>query len=433
MFDELTGRLVRVFQGLRDRGKLSEDNIRDALREVRRALLEADVSFEVVRDFVRRIEDEAVGQAQLKSIQPGQQVVKVVYDGLVELLGTEAEPLVRAGSPPTVILLVGLQGSGKTTLAGKLALRAKKASERVLLVAADLVRPAAIDQLEVLGRDMSVPVFARRSGTAPEVVQAALKEASGYDTVIIDSAGRLAIDEPMMAELKAIQKRAQPIEVLLVLDAMTGQDAVRTASAFDRELGISGVVLTKLDGDARGGAALSIRAVTQKPIKLISTGERVEALEVFHPARMASRILGMGDVVSLVEKAEEAIDAEQAGVLEAKLRTSGFGLDDFLDQLRQLRRLGPLEDLLKMLPGMGGLQGLKVDEGALRRIEGMICSMTLEERRRPQIIDGSRRQRIARGSGTTVQDLNRLLRQFAEMREMMKRFGGGKLRRMGIR
>ena len=433
MFDELTGRLVRVFQGLRDRGKLSEDNIRDALREVRRALLEADVSFEVVRDFVRRIEDEAVGQAQLKSIQPGQQVVKVVYDGLVELLGTEAEPLARAGSPPTVILLVGLQGSGKTTLAGKLALRAKKAGERVLLVAADLVRPAAIDQLEVLGRGMSVPVFARREGTAPEVVQAALKEASSYDTVIIDSAGRLAIDEPMMAELKAIQKRAQPIEVLLVLDAMTGQDAVRTASTFDRELGISGVVLTKLDGDARGGAALSIRAVTQKPIKLISTGERVEALEVFHPARMASRILGMGDVVSLVEKAEEAIDAEQAEVLEAKLRTSGFGLDDFLDQLRQLRRLGPLEDLLKMLPGMGGLQGLKVDEGALRRIEGMICSMTLEERRRPQIIDGSRRQRIARGSGTSVQDLNRLLRQFAEMREMMKRFGGGKLRRMGIR
>ena len=433
MFDELTGRLVRVFQGLRDRGKLSEDNIRDALREVRRALLEADVSFEVVRDFVRRIEDEAVGQAQLKSIQPGQQVVKVVYDGLVDLLGTEAEPLARAGSPPTVILLVGLQGSGKTTLAGKLALRAKKAGERVLLVAADLVRPAAIDQLEVLGRGMSVPVFARREGTAPEVVQAALKEASSYDTVIIDSAGRLAIDEPMMAELKAIQKRAQPIEVLLVLDAMTGQDAVRTASTFDRELGISGVVLTKLDGDARGGAALSIRAVTQKPIKLISTGERVEALEVFHPARMASRILGMGDVVSLVEKAEEAIDAEQAEVLEAKLRTSGFGLDDFLDQLRQLRRLGPLEDLLKMLPGMGGLQGLKVDEGALRRIEGMICSMTLEERRRPQIIDGSRRQRIARGSGTSVQDLNRLLRQFAEMREMMKRFGGGKLRRMGIR
>jgi signal recognition particle subunit SRP54 len=433
MFDELTGRLVRVFQGLRDRGKLSEANIRDAVREVRRALLEADVSYEVVRDFVHRIEEQAVGQAVTKSIQPGQQVVKVVHDGLVELLGSEAEPLARAATPPTVILLVGLQGSGKTTLAAKLARKGRAAGEQVLLVAADLVRPAAVDQLEVLGREVSVPVFARRDRTALQVVEEALREGKRSDTVIIDSAGRLAIDEPMMSELKAIKALAKPTEVLLVVDAMTGQDAVRTASTFDSALGIDGVVLTKLDGDARGGAALSIRAVTQKPIKLASTGERVDALEVFHPARMASRILGMGDVVSLVEKAEAAIDNEQALALETKLRTTGFGLDDFLDQLRQLRRLGPLEDLLKMLPGMGGLAGLKVDEQALRRIEGMICSMTPEERRRPQIIDGSRRQRIARGSGTSVQDLNRLLRQFSQMRDLMKRFGGGRLRRMGIR
>jgi signal recognition particle subunit SRP54 len=433
MFDELTGRLVRVFQGLRDRGKLSESNIRDALREVRRALLEADVSYEVVRDFVQRIEGEAVGQATLKSIEPGQQVVKVVHDGLVELLGREAEPLRRAAAPPTVILLVGLQGSGKTTLAAKLARKSQKAGERVLLVAADLVRPAAVDQLEVLGQEVSVPVFARRDRTAPEVVEEALREGKSYDTLILDSAGRLAIDEPMMAELQAIKNRARPTEVLLVVDAMTGQDAVRTASAFDRALGIDGVVLTKLDGDARGGAALSIRAVSGKPIKLVSTGERVEALEVFHPQRMASRILGMGDVVSLVEKAQEAIDTEGAIALETKLRSTGFGLDDFLDQLRQLRRLGPLEDLLKLLPGMGGLAGLKVDERALRRIEGMICSMTLAERRRPQIIDGSRRQRIARGSGTSVQDLNRLLRQFSQMRDLMKRFGGGRLPRMGFR
>lgn len=434
MFDELTGRLGQVFRALRDRGKLTEDNVRESLREVRRALLEADVHFEVVRDFVRRVEAKAVGQDVLKSIQPGQQVIKVVHDELVALLGGTTAELAPAKTPPTVILLAGLQGSGKTTLAAKLARRAQKRGERPLLVACDLVRPAAIDQLEVLGRECGVTVFARREvRDAVAVAEEALREAQGYDLVIIDSAGRLHVDTEMMAELRAVKAKARPTETLLVVDAMTGQDAVRTASTFDAELGIDGVVLTKLDGDARGGAALSIRAVTGKPIKLASVGERVDALDVFHPERMASRILGMGDVVSLVEKAQEAFDGEEAEKLEAKLRKDGFGFDDFLSQLRQLRKLGPLEDMLKMLPGMGAIGDLKVDERALRQIEGMICAMTPEERRRPQMIDGSRRQRIARGSGTTVQELNRLLKQFMQMRELMKRLGSGRLGRMRMR
>lgn len=434
MFDELTGRLGQVFRALRDRGKLTEQNIRDSLREVRRALLEADVSYEVVRDFVKRVEARAVGQEVLKSIQPGQQVIKAVHDELVDLLGGTTAELARAKSPPTVILLAGLQGSGKTTLAAKLARRAQKSGERAMLVAADLQRPAAIDQLEVLGRECGVRVFVSREEKNPvTIVEAALGEARGFDTVIIDSAGRLHIDEAMMAELKAVKAKARPTEVLLVVDAMTGQDAVRTATAFDAELGIDGVAVTKLDGDARGGAALSIRAVTGKPIKLASIGERIDALDAFHPERMASRILGMGDVVSLVERAQDAMDAEEAERLEAKLRKEGFSLDDFLSQLRQLKKLGPLEDLLKMLPGMGAISNLKVDEQALKRIEGMICSMTPEERRRPQIIDGSRRQRIASGSGTTVQDLNRLLKQFAQVQQMVKRMGGGRMKRLGFR
>lgn len=437
MFDELTGRLVQVFRGLRGRGKLTEENVREALGEVRRALLAADVHVDVVRDFVAKVEAAAVGQDVLRSISPGQQVVKVVHDGLVELLGGSAVELKRAGRPPTVILLVGLQGSGKTTLAAKLAHRARRAGERALLVAADLARPAAIDQLEVLGRECGVEVFARRdSADAPAVVRDALRAAKAHDTVIIDTAGRLHIDEPLMAELKAMKAAADPTEVLLVVDAMTGQDAVRTARAFDTELEVDGVVLTKLEGDARGGAALSIRSVTGKPIKLASVGEKIDALETFHPERMASRILGMGDVVSLVERAEASLDAEEAERLETKLRREGFTLDDFLAQLRQLKKLGPLEDLLKLIPGMGSLSGLQVDEGALRRIEGMICSMTPEERRRPQIVNGSRRQRIAAGSGTTVQELNRLLKQFAQMQGMMKRMRGGglgSLGRLGLR
>jgi len=437
MFDELTGRLVQVFRALRDRGKLTEDNVRESLREVRRALLAADVHYEVVRDFVRKVEAEAIGQDVLRSISPGQQVVKVVYDALVDLLGGTAAELRRAPTPPTVILLAGLQGSGKTTLAAKLGRRAKSAGERVLLVAADLQRPAAIDQLEVLGRECGADVFVRREAAdAVGMVKEALREGGAYDTVIVDTAGRLTIDQAMMAELKAVKTAAQPHEVLLVVDAMTGQDAVRTARTFDSELGVDGVVLTKLDGDARGGAALSIRAVTGKPIKLASTGERLDALEAFYPERMASRILGMGDVVSLVERAEAAIDADEAERLEKKLRREAFTLDDFMTQLRQLKKLGPLEDLLKLVPGMAS--GLKIDERALKRIEGMICSMTPEERRRPQIIKGSRRQRIATGSGTTVQDLNRLLKQFMQVQEIMKRMRGvgprglGRLKGMGL-
>ncbi len=434
MFDELTGRLGQVFRALRDRGKLTEDNVRESLREVRRALLEADVQFDVVRDFVRRVEAKAVGQDVLRSIQPGQLVIKIVHDELVALLGGETAEIARAATPPTVLLLAGLQGSGKTTLAAKLARRAQKRGERPLLVAADLVRPAAIDQLEVLGRECGVPVFARRDARdAVAVATEALRGAQGYDLVIIDSAGRLHVDAAMMAELKALKAAVKPAETLLVVDAMTGQDAVRTASTFDAELGIDGVALTKLDGDARGGAALSIRTVTGKPIKLASVGERIDALDAFHPERMASRILGMGDVVSLVEKAQEAFDEGEAEKLEAKLRKEGFGFDDFLNQLRQLKKLGPLEDMLKMLPGMGAIGDLKVDERALRQIEGMICAMTPDERRRPQIIDGSRRQRIARGSGTTVQDLNRLLKQFMQMRELMKRLGSGRLGRVRMR
>jgi signal recognition particle subunit SRP54 len=388
----------------------------------------------VVRDFVKRVEAKAVGQEVLRSIQPGQQVIKAVHDELIDLLGGTTAELARAKNPPTVVLLAGLQGSGKTTLAAKLARRAQKAGERPLLVAADLVRPAAIDQLEVLGRECGIQVFARREETdAVAVVEAALASAGGFDLVIVDSAGRLHIDAEMMAELRAIKEKARPTEVLLVVDAMTGQDAVRTASAFDDQLGIDGIAVTKLDGDARGGAALSIRAVTGKPIKLASVGERLEALDAFHPERMASRILGMGDVVSLVERAQDAIDTEEAERLEAKLRKEGFSLDDFLSQLRQLKKLGPLEDLLKMLPGMGAISNLKVDEQALKHIEGMICSMTPEERRRPQIIDGSRRQRIASGSGTTVQDLNRLLKQFAQVQQMVKRMGGGRMKRLGFR
>jgi signal recognition particle subunit SRP54 len=431
MFDELTGRLEQVFRGLRGRGKLTEANVRTSLREVRRALLEADVHYEVARDFVRRVEQRAVGQEVLRSITPGQQVIKIVHDELVELLGGTTAELVRAPEPPTIQMLVGLQGSGKTTLAGKLARAARKNGQRPLLVAADVVRPAAIEQLRVLGASIGVAVFApdQESPDALEVVRQALARNDGADTVILDTAGRLAIDESMMAELRDIRRTARPTEILLVVDAMTGQDAVRTAAAFDSELGIDGVAITKLDGDARGGAALSIRAVTGKPIKLASVGEKLEALEAFHPDRIASRILGRGDVVSLVERAEEMIDAEEAARLEEKLRRQEFTLEDFLQQIEQLQKMGPLGDLLKMIPGMGKqLKGAQVDEDALRRTRGIICSMTKAERGQPKLIDGSRRRRIARGSGTSVQDVNRLLQQFGQVQKMMKSVRSGRLK-----
>ncbi len=430
MFDELTGRFERVFKTLRGRGKLTEANIRESMREVRRALLEADVHYEVARDFVKRVEERAVGQEVLRSITPGQQVVKIVHDQLVTLLGDSAADLVKAAEPPTVIMLVGLQGSGKTTLAGKLALRAKKAGERAKLVAADLVRPAAVEQLETLGRSIDVPVALPRAGAdAPAAVRQGLAEAAGADPIIIDTAGRLAIDAPMMAELDEVRQVAKPTEVLLVVDAMTGQDAVRTALAFDQELGVDGIALTKLDGDARGGAALSIRHVTGKPIKLASVGEKLSALEAFHPERMAGRILGMGDVVSLVERAESVMDADEAARLEEKFRRDEFTLDDFLKQIEQLQKMGPLGDLMKMIPGMGSqLKGVEVDDRAFVRIRGIICSMTMAERTRPKLINGSRRRRIARGSGTSVQDVNRLLQQFGQAQKMMKQMRSGRLK-----
>jgi signal recognition particle subunit SRP54 len=386
---------------------------------------------ESVSDFVRAVEKKAVGQEVLRSITPGQQVVKVVHDELVELLGGTATELLKATKPPTITMLVGLQGSGKTTLAGKLARAAKKRGERTLLVAADVVRPAAIDQLEVLGRSIDVEVFARREENpdAVKVATDALAEhRQSFDTIILDTAGRLAIDEAMMAELRAIRDGVRPTEVLLVVDAMTGQDAVRTAATFDGELGIDGIAVTKLDGDARGGAALSMRTVTGKPIKLASVGERLEALEVFHPERLASRILGMGDVVSLVERAGEIIDADEAEQLERKIRKQEFTLEDFLKQIQQLKKMGPLGDLMKMLPGMGKLKGLEVDDDALKPVQAIIHSMTPAERQRPKIIDGSRRRRIARGSGTSVQQVNRLLQQFGQVQRLMKEMQSGRLR-----
>jgi signal recognition particle subunit SRP54 len=434
MFDELHGRLEQVFRSLRGRGKLSEDNIRASMREVRRALLEADVHYDVARDFVRAVESRAVGREVLRSITPGQQVVKIVHDELTVLLGATAAELVRAPERPTTVMLVGLQGSGKTTLAGKLALAGKRRGEQVRLVAADVQRPAAIDQLEVLGKQIDVEVFARRASTpdaTPDVIaitREALADGERFDTVILDTAGRLTIDDAMMDELRRVRECARPTEVLLVVDAMTGQDAVRTASAFDEALGVDGIVLTKLDGDARGGAALSMRAVTGKPIKLASVGERLEALETFHPERTASRILGMGDVVSLVERAEEVMDAEEAARLERKIKKQEFDLEDFLKQIEQLQKMGPLGDLMKMIPGMNKLKGLQVDDRALVPVRAMIQSMTPAERARPRLIDGSRRRRIARGSGTSVQQVNRLLQQFGQVQKLMKEMQAGRLR-----
>ncbi|MDZ7261083.1 MAG: signal recognition particle protein [candidate division KSB1 bacterium] len=424
MFQDLTQRLETVLKKLKGHGKLTEKNIADSLREIRRVLLEADVNYKVVKDFIARVQEKAVGQAVLRSITPGQQVVKIIYDELVELMGKSEVPLNQAGLPPTVIMLVGLHGCGKTTLAGKLARHLKSRGRNPLLVAADVRRPAAIEQLKVVGQKVGVPVVSETSSDPVAICQGAIdfSRKNGYDTAILDTAGRLHIDQELMEELSEIKAKTHPHEILFVADGMTGQDAVNTASEFLKWLDFDGVVLTKMDGDARGGAALSIRAVTGKPIKFISVGEKFDALEKFYPDRMASRILGMGDVVSLVEKAQQAVDQEAAERLEKKLRKQEFTLEDFYDQLQQIKKMGPLDQLLGMIPGLGGkaLQGLQVDERSIIKIEAMINSMTPEERRRPQIIDGSRRKRIAKGSGTTVQDLNQLLKQFQMMQKMMK-------------
>lgn len=428
MFEHLAGRLEGVFKKLKGQGKLSERNIQNTLREVRRALLEADVNYKVAREFVDRLGERAAGQEVMKSLTPGQQVIKIVHQELTHLMGDRNSSIQWADTPPTVAMLVGLQGSGKTTAAAKLAAHWRsKAARRPMLVAADVYRPAAIDQLEILGRSIDVPVHRGADDADPvDICLDALSAAqwTGYDPLILDTAGRLHIDEEMMAELERIKEKVQPHEILFVADGMTGQDAVNAAKEFLDRLDFTGVILTKMDGDARGGAALSIRSVTDRPIKFIGVGEKVDALEPFFPDRMASRILGMGDVLSLVEKAEQVIDEEKAKELEQKLRKETFTLEDFVDQLEQVRKMGPLDQLLGMIPGMGkALRGVEVDENAFVRIEAIINSMTPDERQRPQIIDGSRRRRISRGSGTNVQDVNLLMKQFSMMQRMMRNLG----------
>ena len=425
MFDNLSQKLLAAFDRLRGRGKLSEQDVAEALREVRLALLEADVNFKVVKEFVARVRERTVGHEVLESLTPDQQVVKIVHEELTNLLGGSTSELNLSGSP-AVILLVGLQGGGKTTTAGKLANLLRKQGRKPLLVAADVYRPAAIKQLQVIGSSLNIPVYDLGSRQDPvDIARGSVSTAKdeGLDTVIIDTAGRLHIDEDMMAEVERIRDAVNPSEILLVVDAMTGQDAVAVAEAFNQRLSVDGFILTKLDGDARGGAALSLRAVTQKPIKFIGVGEKLDALEPFHPERMSSRILGMGDVLSLIERVEETIDAKMAAELEAKIRSNRFDLEDYLNQLRQVRRMGPLEQILSMIPGFGQLKqlgNLEVDEGVVKKQEAIIQSMTLEERRNPEILNGSRKRRIARGSGTSVQEVNRLLNSYQQMRTMMR-------------
>lgn len=442
MFRSLGERLQETFRNLRGRGKLTEADVNSALREVRLALLEADVHFKVVKKFIDRIRERAVGQEVLHSITPGQQVVKIVYDELVDLLGGETARLQTAPEPPTVILLCGLQGSGKTTTAGKLAAWLRKNGRTPLLVAADTQRPAAVQQLQTIGQGLDLPVFSMGTDIDPvDIARASIGEARrlGRDTVIIDTAGRLQIDEPLMEQLRQIRDAVDPQEILLVVDAMTGQEAVNIAQQFHTTLQLTGAILTKLDGDTRGGAALSLREVTGCPIKFIGVGERTDALEPFHPERMASRILGMGDVLSLVEKAQEAIDAEKAQKLGRKLSEAQFDLEDFLEQMQQVRRLGPLEHILSLLPGASSMKHLKdmhIDEKALSHVEAIIRSMTPEERRNPDILNASRKRRIAKGSGRSVQEVNRLLKQFRDSQKMLKQLAGqarGKGGRRGLR
>ncbi len=428
MFDLLSSKLQNAFRNLRGLGKISEENVGDALREVRLALLEADVNFKVARDFIERVKAKSIGVEVVQSIQPGQQIIKIIHDELVELLGAQNAALNLSGHP-SCLLMVGLHGSGKTTSAGKLARLIQKQGRQPLLVAADVYRPAAMDQLETLGRQLGLPTFLQRGETdVLRIARAALDfaRANNRNVLIFDTAGRLQIDEPLVQELVRLRDLVKPQEILLVLDAATGQEAVNVATHFDQALQITGSILTKLDGDARGGAALSLKAVTGKPIKFAGVGEKLDEFEPFHPARMASRILGMGDVVSLVEKAAEAVDLEDAKRLEEKMRKGEFTLDDFLDQLRAMKKLGPLENIVKMLPGGAeALQGanLTQQEKEFKRMEAMICSMTPEERRQPQILNAKRRVRIAQGSGVTVAELNTLLNKFAQMQQMVKKMG----------
>lgn len=437
MFDNLSEKLDAAFKRLKGHGTLTEKNISDGLREVRMALLEADVHFKVVKQFIADIKERALGQEVMTSLTPGQQVVKIVNDELTRLMGGSNEQLNLSGPHPVPVMLVGLQGSGKTTTAGKLAIHLRKMGRRPYLVPADVYRPAAIDQLQKLASQIDMPVYASSTDMKPvDIGRQARVEAqkNNCDTIIVDTAGRLHIDDSLMAELRELKTVLKPADTLLVADAMTGQDAVTMAKAFDDALDIGGVVLTKTDGDARGGAALSIKSITNKPIKFIGVGEKLSDLESFHPDRMASRILGMGDVMTVIEKAQDVVDAKQAAALEKKLRKNQFTLEDFRDQMRQVRKMGSLTDILGMMPGMGKakqLKNLDVDEKELVRIEAIIDSMTPQERRQYNMINGSRRMRIARGSGTTVQDVNRLLKNYTQVMKMMKKFSKGGMRGLG--
>ena len=422
-FEGLSSRLQDITRKLRGKARITESDLKEVLREVKLALLEADVNYKIVKDFIKVIEEKALGQDVLKSLTPGQQVVKIVKDELVALLGGEESKINFTPNPPTIIMLVGLQGSGKTTTAGKLANIIRKQGKKPLLVACDVYRPAAIKQLQVVGKQLDIPVFSNEteknvSSIARQAISYAISKLN--DGVIIDTAGRLQIDEALMQELKDLKRDVKPHEILLVVDSMTGQDAVNIAKTFNEELGIDGLVLTKLDGDTRGGAALSVKKITGRPIKYIATGEKLNDIEAFYPERMASRILGMGDVLSIIEKAEETFDMEEAAKLEKKMRKQGFDLDDYLTQLRQMKKMGSFSSILKLIPGMNKLKDIKVDDKEFVKIEAIICSMTQEERRNPKILNGSRRLRIAKGSGTTVEQINKFMKSFEMTQKMMK-------------
>ena len=431
MFEALSDRLEDALRRVRGQHRISEDNVSETLREVRRALLEADVNFQVTKDFIDTVKEKALGADVLKSLTPGQQIVKILHDELVTLMGSEKADMSFARTGPTIVMVAGLQGSGKTTFSAKLAMHLKSQGRQPLLVAADVYRPAAIGQLKQLAGQISVPVYSGDEKQPVKIAEESLEYARKNlcNVIIIDTAGRLSIDEQMMQEVADIKAKVNPTEILFVVDSMTGQDAVNTAKAFHDRLDYNGVVLTKLDGDTRGGAALSIRRVVDKPIKFASVGEKLEALEPFHPDRMASRILGMGDIVTLAEKAQEQFDEDQAAALEQKMRKNQFTLEDFYSQLQAIKKMGPLSSVLEMIPGLGkALRGQEIDDRSFVKIEAMILSMTPEERQKPALINGSRRKRIADGSGTTVQDVNRLLKQFTDMQKMMKRLTKGGMR-----
>ena len=434
-FEGLSNKLQETMRKLRGAARVTEKDIKEMMREVKLALLEADVNFKVVKDFITKVSEKAVGQSVLESLTPGQQVVKIVNDELVELMGGEVSKVKFSSAPPTVFMMVGLQGSGKTTSSGKIAGLMTKQGKRPLLVACDVYRPAAIKQLQVVGEQLNIPVFTvENSKDVVGIAKAAIKHAVSmqHDLVILDTAGRLHIDEELMAELKNIKAAVNPTEILLVVDSMTGQDAVNVAESFNELLDITGVVLTKLDGDTRGGAALSVRAVTGKPVKFAANGEKLTDMELFYPDRMASRILGMGDVMSLIERAQESFDEKKAVELEKKMRTNSFTIEDYLDQMQQMKNMGGLGEMLKMIPGAGGLKGLDVDDKMLTRTEAIIYSMTKRERLYPEIINASRRVRIAKGCGLQVSDVNKFLKSFEEMKKMMKQMSGGKKGKRGF-